>query len=116
MARGQGAGHGIAAPRLAFLPLDGELPADEPDGYDPVLLRRGQQSLARTLARGVILELDLIKAGEGGANVCLVVDRQPSLPLRINVGEGGVRELGASLRTEPRHRSPFSQTPPSTLR
>ncbi len=74
-----------------------------PTGHDAVLLRRGEQLLAGALAGRLVLERHLLEAGEGVADVRLVVDREPPLPLRVDVGEGAVGQVSPLGRVELRH-------------
>jgi len=55
-----------------------QLPGHEPDRYDAVLFGCGQQPLARSLARCIVLESRLVEARERITNVRLVVNGQAS--------------------------------------
>ncbi len=72
--------------------LRSELPRDEPDGNDAVLLCRVQQPPAGVLPGRVVLEPDPFEPAEGGPHVRLVVDRQPSPAIGVDVGERPVGE------------------------
>ena len=93
-----------------------QLAFDEPDGHDPVALGRVEQPDAGALPSVLVLELDLTESGEGVAHVGGVVNRQPPLTAGVDVGEGGVRELGAIHRVERGHVRtvrPISQPDPA---
>src|SRR5207247_9864872 len=76
-------------------PLCAQLTVEESERGDPVLLRGPQQSLARALPCDVVLERDLLEACERVPHVRGVVDRQASLPARVDVGESSVRKTSA---------------------
>jgi len=105
-------------------PLRSELPRDEPDGHDAVLLRRDQQPPARFLPCRIVLEPDPFEPAEGGPHVRLVVDGQASPTLGVDVGERPVgkarpltsAELGhGDEDTRTRRRGPRSRTTGVTL-
>src|SRR5206468_2403585 len=77
----------------------------EPDRHDSESLGRGQQPLARPLARRAVLELGLIEAGERVTDMGLVVDGQAPLPLRVYVGKRRTRQASACFSAELRHPS-----------
>jgi hypothetical protein len=79
----------VGRPVAALRP---ELPRDEPDGNDAVLLRRVQQPPAGALPGRVVLEPDPFEPAERGPHVRLVVDRQASPAVGVDVGERPVRE------------------------
>jgi hypothetical protein len=72
--------------------LRSELPRDEPDGNDAVPLRRDQQPPASALPGRIVLEPDAFEPAERGPHVRLVVDRQPSPTLGVDVGERPIGE------------------------
>ena len=87
----------------AELALGLQLAGDEPDRNDAEALGRLQQTGAGLLACRLVLEHDLVEAGQGVADVGGVVDRQTPAAARVDVGEGGGRQLGAIGRLEPGH-------------
>lgn len=87
--------------RLPTLGL--QLAGDEPHRYDPIPLRRVQQTLAGPLACRLALEGDLIEAGERVPQMRLVVDGKPPPAARVDVGEGAVRKPCARAGVELRH-------------
>ena len=89
--------------RASKLALGAQLAVDEPDGNDPVLLRRVQQPLAGPLAGLLVLEVDLVEAGERVADVRLVVDREAPAAGRIDQRERAVRQLRPLGGIESRH-------------
>ncbi len=85
-------------------PLTGiDLAGDETDRHDAVALCSPQQPRARTVTRRVVFELDLAEPGQRVADVRRVVDREPPVALRIDVGERSIRERSPVGRREPRH-------------
>jgi hypothetical protein len=90
-------------------PLRLELPGDEADGYDAVLLRRIQEAYASALAGGLVLEGDLGESGQGVPHVRLVVDRQPPPAARVHVGESAGGEAGPFARSQSRHASTITR-------
>ena len=91
----------LAAPAALALRL--ELTGDEADRDDAEAFGRSEQSRAGLLARLLVLELDLVEAGEGVADVGGVVDRQAPAALGVDVGEGARRQLGSIRRLESGH-------------
>src|SRR5439155_26647923 len=89
---------------LALLALLAELPVEEAERNDVVLLRRAKQALAGPFARGGVLETRLFEAGEGVPHVRRVVDRKAPLPPRIDVGERAIRQARTGLGIEHCHR------------
>ena len=83
--------------------LGPELAGDEPDRHDPVLLGRVQQTLSGPLPGGVVLESHLVEPGQGVPNVRLVVDGQPAVPFRVDVGEGAIWKTRPVTVAEPSH-------------
>jgi hypothetical protein len=67
-----------------------QLVGDEPDGHDLELPRGDEESLTRPVTGGFVLERDLVQAGERVADVVGIVDREPTAPAGIDVGEGAV--------------------------
>jgi hypothetical protein len=80
-----------------------KLGIQEPDRHDAVPLRGPQETGPGPVLGGVVLERDLVEAGEGRANVRSVVDRQPPLSVRVDVREGAVRQLCPLPCAEPCH-------------
>ena len=72
-----------------------QLAGDEPEGHDPVLLRGVEQPGARPVARGVVLEADLVEPSERVSDMGRVVDRKPSPAAGIDVRERTIREIVA---------------------
>jgi hypothetical protein len=72
--------------------LRSELPRDEPDGNEAVLLRRVQQPPASFLPRRIVLEPDPFEPAERVPHVRLVVDRQPPPTIGVDVGERPIGE------------------------
>ena len=99
-------------PRPSQLALGAQLAVDEPDGHDPVLLRRVQQPLAGPLAGRLVLEVDLVEPGERVADVRLVVDREAPAAGRIDQRKRAVRQLRPLGGIESRHASTIT-TPPA---
>ena len=87
----------------AELALGLQLAGDEPDRNDAEALGRLQQTGAGLLPGRLVLEHDLVEAGQGVADVGGVVDRQPPAAACVDVGEGGGRQLGAIGGLEPGH-------------
>jgi hypothetical protein len=87
----------------AELALRLELAGDEADRDDAEALGRPEQTRAGLLARLLVIELDLVEAGEGVADVGGVVDRQATTALRVDIGEGVRRQLGSIRRLESGH-------------
>ncbi len=85
-------------------PLTGiDLAGDETDRHDAVALCSPQQACTSTVTRRVVLELDLAEPGQRVAHVRRVVDREPPVALRIDVGERSIRERSPVGRRQPRH-------------
>ena len=80
-----------------------QLTGDEPDGDDAESLGRLQQPASSEVSRRLVLENDLVEAGESIADVGRVVDRQPSPPTAVDVREGAGGKLGPISRFEPCH-------------
>ncbi len=91
----------VGRPRRA---LRSDLSCDEPHGDDAVALGRLQEAGASAFPRFVAFERDTFEPREGVAHVRLVVDRKPSSPLRVDVGEGAVRQFLPLRGLEPSHR------------
>jgi hypothetical protein len=89
--------------QAAGRPPRAELAGDEADRHDAVLLGRPQQAGAGPVARLVAFEAELVEAREGVPNVGFVVDRQPPVAARVDIGESAVGELGARLGVKCRH-------------
>jgi hypothetical protein len=92
---GQAGGH--------LSPLRLQLAGDEPDRHDAVLPGRVQQPLPCSLARGLVLEGDLVEPGQRVPYVGLVVDRQPPAAGGVDVGERPVGETRALAGLQSRH-------------
>src|SRR5215475_7121038 len=91
------------SPRRGLTRLGLELPRDEADGHDAVLLGGGQELGPRPLPRRLVLEGDLVEARQRVAHVRLVVDGQPSPSSRIDVGEGAIGQPRTLLGVELAH-------------
>ncbi|HEY1459778.1 MAG TPA: hypothetical protein VGH59_06930 [Casimicrobiaceae bacterium] len=70
-----------------------ELQGHESDRHGAVFPGRDQQFLASPLARRFVLERHLVETRQCVSNVRLVVDRQPSSALRVDVRERAVGQL-----------------------
>ena len=87
------------------LALGLELTGDETDRHDPEAFGGFEKPGAGTVPRLVVLEVHPAEAGEGVADVGGVVDRQPALPTRVDVGEGAVGKPPALRGVELGHGS-----------
>ena len=67
---------------------------------DAVLVRRGHDLLACTLLRRGALEVGLVPARHGVADMRLVVDRQVALAVPVDVGEVALLDVRAAARGE----------------
>ena len=77
-----------------------QLPVEEPERNDAVLLGRPQQPLARSLFGFVALERCLIEPGQRIPNMRHVVDRQPAATRRVDIGEGRIGQVRAGAGVE----------------
>ncbi len=74
-----------------------------PTGTMPYFFAAVSSFLRARSRAGFVLERHLLEAGEGVADVRGIVDREPSLPLRVDVREGAVGQVSAVGRVELRH-------------
>src|SRR5262249_28884488 len=94
------------------VPLLGlQLAGDESDRHDPELLGCVEQPAARLLPFGIRLEDNLAEPGERILDCCLVVDRQPAAPARVDIREGSVGKARALFRAEARHAATIARFP-----
>ena len=83
--------------RLAFLT---ELPVEEAERHDAVLLRGAQEAVPRAAACHVVLERDLLEARERVPHVHRVMYRKTADALRVDVRECAIRKTRAGARGE----------------
>ena len=82
-----------------------QLALHETNGDDPVPARRTQQPAPCPITGGLVLEEDLVEAGQRVSNVRLVMNREPPAATRVDVGERAVAQRPWLLRAELRHAS-----------